>query len=363
MIQDYTYALDAEKHLVHIVAADKSKEYFCPQCGEKMLPRQGKIRRWHFAHKANLENCSYETYLHKISKTLLCKAIMESKSFFIKFFAKVFCSIEECPVGIFERCNWSKIQEFDLKQFYNQCEEEAIIENYRADLLLKNSEQINRPPVLIEIVVTHKSTEKKLNSKLRIIEIKIDSIEDIEGIISSKQIVESEIPDECSLVRPKEKIRFYNFKNDLWEEPSEEHQMPKFRFWIDPQGCFRYDDPEEFDCYEKCLSPNPPEVENSIFKIESSQPIAQSFVAYILSKFGCKICQICRHYRMDKNYPSPVCLFDGLNGIHFINNTDAVRCPHFKTYDYNKEQMEMYDIDSRVTSKQEDFAKIFSSTM
>lgn len=363
MKQDYTYALDAENRLVDVKSADKSKEYFCPQCGEKMLPKQGKIRRWHFAHKANLENCSYETYLHKISKMLLCKAINESQNFYIKFFAKVYCSIEECPVGVFERCNWSKIREFDLKDFYNQCEEEAIIENYRADLLLKSTEQINRPPVLIEIVVTHNSTEKKLNSKLRIIEVKIDSIEDIEGIISSKRIVESERQDEFSLVRSQEKIRFYNFKNELWEEPTVEHQSPKFRLWVDSLGYFRYDDPEEYDCNEKCLSPNPPEIENSIFRIESSSPVDRNFAIYKLAQLGYKACQLCKYCRKNKDYPSILCLHCRIKRSRVNNIMDAMQCRYFKTYDYNKEQMEVNDMDTRVISKKEDIAKFLSSTM
>lgn len=359
MKQDYTYALDAESRLVHAEKADKSRKYFCPLCGEKMVPKQGDIRRWHFAHKANVENCSYETYLHKISKTLLCKAINESKSFYIKFLFKVLCSIEKCPVGIFERCNWSKIREFDLKQYYNHCEEEAKIENYKADLLLKSSEQMNRPPILIEIVVTHKSTEVKLNSKLRIIEIKIDSLEDIDRIISSKCIVESDRPDEFSLVKPKDNIKFHNFKNVLWEEPGIEHQRPKFHFWGDSMGCFRYDDPKESDGNEKCLSPTPPEVENSIFRIDSIHPIDQRFVAYCLSPLGYKSCLICRYCRIDNNYPSPACLANGLNRIQIINISDAVHCHNFQKYDCDYKQIEMYKKYSRVTLKEEEVKKFY----
>lgn len=351
MKQDYTYALDAESRLVHAEKADKSREYFCPLCGEKMLPKQGKIRKCHFAHKSNMEHCSYETYLHKISKTLLCKAFNESKNFYIKFSAMVNCSIKECPVGKFERCKWSKYLEFDLKQFYNQCEEEAIIENYRADLLLSSSEHKCRRPILIEIYVTHKSTEEKLNSELRIIEIKIDSIEDMDRIISSKCIVESDRPDEFSLVKPKDKIKFYNFKNELWEEPAVEQQSPKFRFWVDSRGYFRYDDPEEFDCYEKCLSQNPPEVEESIFRIDSSGPVDRNFAVYKLAQLGYKSCQMCKYCRMNNKYQCPICIiYKARETNKFPKIKDALRCPYYKTYDYNKEQMEMYALDARITT-------------
>ncbi len=261
------------------------------------------------------------------------------------------CSIKECPVGKFERCKWSKYLEFDLKQFYNQCEEEAIIENYRADLLLSSSEHKCRRPILIEIYVTHKSTEEKLNSELRIIEIKIDSIEDMDRIISSKCIVESDRPDEFSLVKPKDKIKFYNFKNELWEEPAVEQQSPKFRFWVDSRGYFRYDDPEEFDCYEKCLSQNPPEVEESIFRIDSSGPVDRNFAVYKLAQLGYKSCQMCKYCRMNNKYQCPICIiYKARETNKFPKIKDALRCPYYKTYDYNKEQMEMYALDARITT-------------
>ena len=33
-----------------------------------MIAKQGKIRQWHFAHKALSPNCSYESYLHSLAK-------------------------------------------------------------------------------------------------------------------------------------------------------------------------------------------------------------------------------------------------------------------------------------------------------
>lgn len=64
----YSYAFDSESRLIHIDDAKKGKEYRCPNCGGIMIPKQGEKRAKHFAHKANTENCSYETYLHKIVK-------------------------------------------------------------------------------------------------------------------------------------------------------------------------------------------------------------------------------------------------------------------------------------------------------
>lgn len=72
---------------------------------------------------------------------------------------------------------------------------------------------------------------------------------------------------------------------------------------------------------------------------------------------------MCKYCRIDNNYPSTVCLHYGLKGIQIINITDALQCPYFKTYNYNKEQMEVYDMDSRVTLRKEEFAKLLPSTI
>lgn len=66
--QDYSYSMDKDLHLVNVVDAIKGNDYYCPCCGKTMIPRQGSKRRWHFAHKGSLGDCSHETYLHKVAK-------------------------------------------------------------------------------------------------------------------------------------------------------------------------------------------------------------------------------------------------------------------------------------------------------
>lgn len=74
--QNYSYANDQEHNLVHISKAQRGIEYFCPYCHALMTPHMGKIRRWHFTHKANIENCCYESYLHKIAKSRIREAFL-----------------------------------------------------------------------------------------------------------------------------------------------------------------------------------------------------------------------------------------------------------------------------------------------
>lgn len=44
------YALTADHHRVHALDAEKGQEYYCPVCGNQVIPRQGGVNSWHFAH-------------------------------------------------------------------------------------------------------------------------------------------------------------------------------------------------------------------------------------------------------------------------------------------------------------------------
>lgn len=44
------YALTADHHRVHAFDAEKGQAYCCPVCGNQVIPRQGEVNSWHFAH-------------------------------------------------------------------------------------------------------------------------------------------------------------------------------------------------------------------------------------------------------------------------------------------------------------------------
>lgn len=44
------YALTADHHRVHAFDAEKGQAYYCPVCGNQVIPRQGEVNSWHFAH-------------------------------------------------------------------------------------------------------------------------------------------------------------------------------------------------------------------------------------------------------------------------------------------------------------------------
>lgn len=349
--QDYSYSLDKESNLIHVKEAVKGNEYRCPCCGEAMIPRQGKLRKWHFAHKANLENCSYETYLHKIAKRRIRDFFNASPHFYIKFRGEATCVVQDCPLGREKtKCTWDKYDEFDLKNYYDKCDEEVTIDNFRADLLVTNSER-NIPPILIEIFVSHKSTEEKINSKHRIIEVQILSEDDIERIVSNITIEESEPIDNQWRKNVKRNIiSFYNFKRQTSEElPDEEHQQYKFRFWMNHNERFDYDRIEDYSCAGKCLSPNPPEIAAAKFLVESSDFIGWDIGFYFLSKSGLniKLCPMCEYNKWNNFVGRSLCALYKTKGTEqYPRWSNAKSCKYFRPKNFqNAESVFPFDSD------------------
>ncbi|MDE7369160.1 MAG: hypothetical protein K2N08_05220 [Muribaculaceae bacterium] len=344
--QDYSYALNREKQLTHIDNAIKGNQYYCPCCGAVMTPRQGKKNRWHFAHKANIENCSYETYLHKLAKIRIQECFNQNSNFNITFNQECLCDADVCSIKRFPRCGWFDKKTFDLKKYYNRCEQEVPIKGFVADLLISDNES-KYPPILFEIYVSHKCSEDKINSGLRIIEIHIDSENVIEKIISSASITESfgEYLPRHSL--PKNDITFYNFKIEKLKTPPIEFQHPKFRFWINQCENFKFDETYDYTKLEKCLSPIKPEIADSVFSIESSHKIDWNWAFEKLRKTGLKIkfCAMCNFYRYNDYESRCMCiLYKKMNSQKYPRMWCAKNCPNFKYSIYNPAEYNDSDI-------------------
>ena len=44
------FALTADHRRIHALDAEKGQGYYCPVCGNQVIPRQGEVNSWHFAH-------------------------------------------------------------------------------------------------------------------------------------------------------------------------------------------------------------------------------------------------------------------------------------------------------------------------
>jgi len=68
------YGLTEDAVLVPATDAKPEEKYKCPQCGDLLIYKAGKIRRHHFSHKPNGE-CSSETVAHATAKLLIFQTI------------------------------------------------------------------------------------------------------------------------------------------------------------------------------------------------------------------------------------------------------------------------------------------------
>lgn len=200
----YQYAKDETGRLIDINSLNEKNrnvsKFFCVGCGNEVIARLGKIKIYHFAHK-KVVTCSGETYLHLLGKQIFFDnyndCLANKKPFFIEIYQKTTCNHYEQDLNL--QCKLEKnIIKFDLTQFFDKISLETRESSFVADILLTSKS--DKDKVFIEIAVTHLSTEQKLNSDYRIIEIKIESEEDFEPIINKSLSVDNS------------KVKFKNFK-------------------------------------------------------------------------------------------------------------------------------------------------------
>lgn len=202
----FYHAYDENGNIINIYDVTKdnrAKKYYCIGCNSEMCAVLGSVRKHHFRHKG--ECCSYESYLHKLSKKLLKEKFDSQKQFIIKYIIQyiceraVNCKIEQlCST----KCNRTEQHELNLKELYDLCEEEKTYNGFRADLMLSNSKDSNKLPLFIEISVTHDCEQSKLESGISIIEIKITDEEVLQDIMEKPFL--TDIGNGI--------VRFYNFK-------------------------------------------------------------------------------------------------------------------------------------------------------
>ena len=215
-----------------------------------------------------------------MAKRRIREAFLEAKPFTITLNSRAVCN-RECLLK--NKCEFDDRQDFDLKKHYDKCKEETSHGGFVADLLLASSENPDRKPVFIEIWVTHECGQKKIDSGLRIIEIKIDSEEDIDAIVSSRNIVESD--DGLN------KNRFYNFKikNKQSKEPVSEDSRQIYYLWIKDSGCFMAD---SYSCAEINTIPEDAHYIVSPFSFSYSW----AFLEFVKRGVNVKNCRICKYY-------------------------------------------------------------------
>lgn len=193
----FKYALNSLKEIIHINSLERDKlskneKFVCISCENELIPRLGKERQKHFAHKKEL-NCSGETYLHNLAKLLFYqeynKCLNENIPFFIELFQIRTCIGKLKEFGI--RCSLKEnLVKHDLTEYYRKIELEKKDDKFRPDVMLLNNNEKDK--IYIEIAVTHFSEDKKIESGFRLIEISVNEENDLEPIrnhsLSSKHL-------------------------------------------------------------------------------------------------------------------------------------------------------------------------------
>ena len=210
------YAIDAEGRLAYIdnVPNGNGCGCFCPACGEPLTAKNGGARRiHHFAHQSGTE-CRYalEAMLHVLAKEKFREAFLSKSEFRIEFEHTSHCS--DSGKCIFVRdgnlCAKRERRSFNLKEFYDSCEQETAYSSRRrrSDLKIFSSARPERPPVYLEFC-TEPHNSERLHHGSRTVEIGIDSEEDIERLLENGIVEPSGVG--CGYVR------FYGFRNKDYE--------------------------------------------------------------------------------------------------------------------------------------------------
>ena len=355
---DITYALNENGELVYVdsVPTGVKCNCFCIKCHEPLVAKnKGLKRTHHFSHTSG-KDCeyAYESMLHLLAKERIRKAFLSSSEFWIKYNYRSFCpSKKECKYITYGKCYEDFPRSYNLKKYYDSCEQEMTFDNVRrrSDLKIFSSQNENFPPVYLEFYVTHESEKEKLHSGNRIIEIKIETEDDILKICK-EGFIETGYIDFSHKSKYDLKVDFYGFKNEDYLNEFIENKIIYTRYILDKSGKIS----RERECsvckslkklfsdslLEVCVHPS-----RTAFDVDEV-----GLLGY--SKFEIKNCSICKNYvsryRQDEG---KFCNLYRTLRIPF-NNLDtecAKSCKYFELIESK--------IDAKVKSSLIEFCSIF----
>lgn len=329
-----TYAISSEGKIVHVDEVPNGNKCgcVCPSCKENLIAKnQGKTdRKHHFAHQSGTE-CDYavESMLHLLAKEKIRETFLSSDEFWIGFGYNSYCScLENCEYNHYGECSEYKVKRFDLKKFYDSCEQEKPYENInrRSDLKLFSSTNPNRSPIYLEFCVTHASDEAKLHSDNKIIEIVIESEKDVYNIIEHGLIERS-------------KISFYGFKNSDYNNSRMGSDIEFIRYMLFQSG-------KSYSIQDSCNCKQLKKKDISLFEMcfHTSQSYCMDVHKYAkykgYEKYRIKNCSVCKNYVSCYNGDGYICRLYKYLGISRYEPFDTSRARTCHRFDLNKEEME-----------------------
>ena len=192
----YRFAIDSADRIIDAEAFPDhagSSLYWCVSCGQELIAKvKGKIKRPHFAHKHQVE-CNGETYLHRLAKLAFLESysecLREDAPFLVSICVPKYCDRFKQIISCFSRLPDSQ-HEYDLTSYYQQIDVETREGSFVPDIMLKSKSRPDEK-VFVEIAVTHFLSEAKSSSGHRIIEIPVET-EDQISVIRSKRLTSSD---------------------------------------------------------------------------------------------------------------------------------------------------------------------------
>jgi hypothetical protein len=231
MVQ-YRFAKRADGSIVdalELAGTELEESIFrCLGCDRQLIAKvHGSKRRPHFAHRPGAE-CHPEPYLHRLGKQVFSDVfnhcLASGEPFEIELRHPVVCRRFEACFG--SACVQKRVhtKTYDLTSYYSRVVTEQRDGQFVPDLLL-TSESNPKSKVYVEIAVTHFLSEEKEHSGERIIEIPLESEDNLEAI-RSRRLTE-------------DNARFRNFTTDSQSLVDTECQCatrPCYAFFVYDSG-------------------------------------------------------------------------------------------------------------------------------
>lgn len=339
----YHFALNDKGETIDIANVtenDRQTKYYCLNCGDEMIPRLGAKNAHHFAHKTTTPDCNPETYLHKLAKLKIKEKFDSGLPFEISLRQTCGCiDKNNCPFYKEDECKSEEYRTYDLRKTYDTCTEEQTIGNYRADLLLTSSTKPETPPVLIEIFVTHKCEEEKVDSNNRIVEIPIKTEEDIITLLQSPI---TEI-DKYSFDDGTVKCAFYNFSRSTSDNKLEARDIRKFYLFQSGAAYI----PNLFMNVGNCRHILQKDNRKAILELAIDLPYEAQVSEYELGYakaeemgFDIKNCHLCKYLGSGfMGEPSVCCLYKKFGTTQYPKGPEAMTCSYYRQNHENDEAL------------------------
>jgi hypothetical protein len=214
----YRFAFDQNDNLVDVANLNRaditeSDRFFSVDFHQELIPRLGLINQKHFAHKS-VDGIlgSKETYLHALAKRVFFDmysvCLNNGIPIYIPYLVTKKCNRIQNEYGVICHLGDDNMQ-FDLTTYFTEIFMEKRDDCFIPDLLLFNPNTLNK--IYIEIAVTHKCSNEKINSGYRIIEFTISKEDDILYFFPKIEVSQTE-EVRFPIATENKKVRYYNFK-------------------------------------------------------------------------------------------------------------------------------------------------------